>query len=62
MEKKEAFTVQSAAKAYDVSADIIRAALKRNDLIARYPSSRPVIAAEELKAWFEALPTEAPNQ
>lgn len=60
MEKKEAYTVQSAAKAYDVSMDTIRAAIKRGDLNAKYPTSRPVIAAEELKNWFEALPDEAP--
>lgn len=60
MEKKEAYTVQSAAKAYDVSMDTIRAAIKRGDLNAKYPTSRPVISSEELKNWFEALPDEAP--
>lgn len=60
MEKK-AYNVQSAAKEYDVSTDIIRAAIKRGDLDARYPSSRPIISAEELEKWFSALPSEAPR-
>lgn len=59
--EKAAYTIQSASKYYDVSQDTIRAALKRGDLSAKYPTSRPVIPAEELKAWFEALPSEAPN-
>lgn len=57
-EPKQAYTVQSAAKAYDVSMDTIRAAIKRGDLVAKYPTSRPIIGADEMRAWFDALPTE----
>ncbi len=57
---KLAFTVQEAAAAYGVSADVIRAHIKAGRLVARYPTSRPIIGAEELKDWFEALPSGAP--
>lgn len=56
---KKAYTVQEAAKAYGVSPDVIRAHIKAGDLVARYPTSRPIIGAGELKNWFEALPSEA---
>ncbi|MFI8413748.1 hypothetical protein ACIGB6_14940 [Paeniglutamicibacter gangotriensis] len=58
MSEKMAFTVQEAAAAYGVSTDTIRANIKAGNLIARYPTSRPVIGADELQDWFEALPTE----
>lgn len=58
MSDKAAFTVQEAAKSYGVSADVIRAHIKHGNLIARYPTSRPIIGAEELAAWFAALPSE----
>lgn len=57
-ESKKAYTVQSAAKVYDVSTDTIRAALKRGDLNAKYPTSRPVIGAKELDNWFNSLADE----
>ncbi|WP_102157663.1 helix-turn-helix domain-containing protein [Zhihengliuella halotolerans] len=57
--EKLAYTIEEAAGVVGVSKDTIRAHIKRGDLVARYPSSRPVIAADELREWFEALPTEA---
>ena len=57
-EAKKAHTVQSAAKTWDVSMDTIRAAIKRGDLVAKYPTSRPVISTKEMDAWFDALPSE----
>lgn len=56
---QQAYTVQQAAAAYGVSADVIRAHIKAGSLAARYPTSRPIIGAKELEAWFEALPSEA---
>lgn len=55
---KQAFTVQEAASAYGVSAEVIRSHIKAGSLAARYPSTRPVIGAEELQEWFTALPSE----
>lgn len=59
-ETKQAYTVQEAAKAYGASIDTIRSAIKRGDLGAKYPTSRPIISAKELENWFNALPDEAP--
>jgi len=59
MSDKKAYTVQEAASTYGVSADVIRAHIKAGSLAARYPTSRPVIGADELDNWFNALPSEA---
>ncbi|UYB35519.1 helix-turn-helix domain-containing protein [Arthrobacter koreensis] len=58
MTEKKAYTVQEAAAAYGVSADVIRAHIKAGNLAARYPTSRPILGAIELQEWFEALPSE----
>ncbi|MGO2325943.1 hypothetical protein ACTXIU_00660 [Glutamicibacter arilaitensis] len=60
-ETKQAYTVQEAAKAYGVSTDTIRSSIKRGDLSAKYPTSRPVLGAKELESWFNSLPDEAPQ-
>lgn len=56
-----AYTVQDAAASAGVSTDTIRRAIKSGDLIANYPTSRPVILRDELDAWLRASPTEAPK-
>ena len=53
-----ALTIKDAAAAVGVSADVIRAAIKRGDLIANYPTSRPVIRVAELDEWLKRRPTE----
>ena len=60
-EGKKAHTVQSAAKTWDVSTDTIRAEIKAGNIIAKYPTSRPVISTKEMEAWFDALPSEPRN-
>lgn len=55
---KRAYTIQEAAEAYGVGVDTIRAHIKLGTLAAKYPSSRPVIATEELRDWFNSLPEE----
>lgn len=55
---KKAYTFAEAAEACGVSIDIIRRAVRNNDMIARYPTSRPVILNAELDAWLEALKTD----
>lgn len=60
MPEKLAYAVQEAAAAYGVSADVIRAHIRAGKLVARYPTSRPIVGADELNSWFEVLPTEAP--
>ncbi|MHA7303691.1 hypothetical protein ACX80E_00345 [Arthrobacter sp. TMN-49] len=60
MTEKLAYTVQDAAATYGVSADVIRAHIRAGKLVARYPTSRPIIGADELKNWFESLLSGAP--
>lgn len=57
---KEAYTVQEASKTYGVSPDVLRSHIKAGNLAVKYPSSRPIIGADELRNWFNALPDEAP--
>lgn len=56
-----AYRVQDAAKVAGVSPNVIRAAIKRGDLIARYPTTYPVIEREELQDWLKSRPTEKPS-
>lgn len=53
-----ALSVQSAADLYDVSPDVIRAAYRSGLLQVRYAGTKVLIGRAELRAWFEALPTE----
>ena len=53
-----AYNVKDAASVAGVSQDVIRAAIKRGDLIAHYPTSRPVILRAELEEWLKSTPTE----
>ncbi|NOJ59774.1 helix-turn-helix domain-containing protein [Arthrobacter sp. 260] len=55
---KIAYNIQEAAAAVGCSADTLRAHIKAGYLIARYPTSRPVIVREELIAWLSSLPSE----
>ena len=59
---KRAYTIQEAAAAYGVSTDVLRAHIKNDNLTVKYPSSKPVIDADELDAWFQALPSQAPKR
>lgn len=51
------YTFGAAAAVVGVSIDVIRAAHHAGDLIAHFPTSRPVILADDLKAWIAATPT-----
>ncbi|MEA5453253.1 helix-turn-helix domain-containing protein [Sinomonas sp. JGH33] len=62
LEDRKAFNVQQAAELCGVSPDVIRRAIARGDLIARYPSSRPIVEASELDTWLDRLPTEPPGR
>ena len=53
-----AYTIKDAATAAGVSQDVIRRAIRSGDLVANYPTSRPVILRTELEAWIAATPTE----
>jgi len=58
--KKLAYTYEEAAEAIGVSITSIRRIVDRGDLVARYPTKKPVILATELEDYLEGLPTEAP--
>lgn len=53
-----ALNIKNAAEYANVSRDVISAAIKTGDLIAHYPTSRPVIKVTELQNWIDSTPTE----
>lgn len=53
-----AYNLQDAAANAGVSVDTIRRAMRSGDLIAHYPTSRPVIMRAELEDWLRSKPTE----
>lgn len=62
---RAAYTPKEVATACGVSRRSVAYALERGDLLARYPSSRPVVLHRDLVAWLEAAPTtraEAPRR
>lgn len=60
MSEKIAFTVQEAAVAAGVSEPVIRRAVDKGDLVFHYPTSRPVVLAEDLRDWIADSPVERP--
>jgi len=58
MAEKLAYTIAEAAEAVGYSQKTIRRAIASNDLIARYGTgTKPVIEADELRAWLRSRPT-----
>jgi excisionase family DNA binding protein len=53
-----AVSPKTAAELYDVSIDVIRAAYRSGLLPVRYVGASVRISRADLKAWFDALPTE----
>ncbi len=47
-----------AAAMTGVSIDVIRRAVRAGDLVPRYPTSKPVLLVEDLRAWVLRAPTE----
>ena len=56
-----AYTIADAAAAVGVSDRVIRRAIDKGDLTVRYPTSRPIILADELRDWLATLPSKAPG-
>lgn len=52
------YNITTAAQATGMSDATLRAAIARGDLIAHYPTVRPLILAEDLRAWIAAAPTD----
>jgi len=57
---KLAYSLPEAAEIASTSVAVLRRKIAANDITVRYIGHKPVILAEELTAWLEALPTEAP--
>ena len=55
---KIAFNLVEAAQATGVSDKTIRRAVACGDLPVKYPTSRPVVMADDLRAWVESAPSE----
>jgi hypothetical protein len=62
MSAKLAYTLQEAADAVGMKLSALRAIIAKGDLAVKYPNSKPVIPADELKAWLDSLPSEAPGK
>ncbi len=48
----------AAAEMTGHSVDVIRRAVRAGDLVPRYPTSKPVLLVEDLRAWVMRSPTE----
>ena len=57
---KLAYSIPEAAEIASTSVSVLRRKIAANDITVRYIGTKPVILADELKAWLEALP-EAPK-
>lgn len=59
---KIAYTVQEAAESCGVSEPVIRRAVENGDLTFHYPTSRPVLLAEDLRDWIATAPLVRPKK
>lgn len=57
-----AMSVRAAADFIGVSRTELYEAIKRGDLIARYPTTKAVIETDELIAWLRSRPTQSPRR
>lgn len=57
-----AYSPADAAEAVGVSERTILRAITAGDLVARYIGKSPRIPVDDLRAWFDALPTERPKR
>lgn len=52
------YTIAEAAETCGVSEPVIRRAIRKGDLVPHYPTSRPVLLADDLHEWISSSPTE----
>lgn len=52
------YPLADAAKATGYSESTIRRAVASGDLVVHYPAGKPVILADDLRAWVANAPTE----
>ncbi|MCA0332280.1 MAG: helix-turn-helix domain-containing protein [Actinobacteria bacterium] len=58
MTTRISLNTKQAAEATGVSQKTIENAIRRGELIAHYPTSRPLVLLEDLDAWVRSAPTE----
>lgn len=56
MSEKLAYPLPEAAEIAGTSLSVLRRQIAANNLSVKYVGSKPVVLAEELKAWLQALP------
>lgn len=56
-----AYTYDDAARAVGVSVKVIRRAVRAGHLAPVYPTSRPVILADDLADWLRSRPASPPG-
>lgn len=61
LSQRIAVTRSQAAELVGLSKDTIVRAIRGGKLQEHYPSATPVILVEDLRAWIESAPTEAPR-
>lgn len=54
------YNLDGAAEAAGVSRKTIERAIRAGDLVAHYPTSRPLILPEDLRRWVTSAPIERP--
>lgn len=59
---KLAYSIPEAAEMASTSVSVLRRHVAAHDITVRYIGHKPVILADELKAWLNALATEAPRK
>jgi excisionase family DNA binding protein len=60
---KLAYSYEEAAAALGISAKVLRNAVRDNELVATYVTTRkPVFRAADLEQWLDSKPTERPDQ
>lgn len=61
MSARIAYTVADAAEMVGYSERTLKQAIYDGNLAARYANSKAIIRHEDLAAWVDSLPAEAPN-
>lgn len=56
-----AYSIPEAAEVASTSVSVLRRKIAASELTVRYIGFKPVILADELKAWLESLSSEAPK-
>lgn len=59
---KLSYSLASLADATDLSVDSIQKAIKKDELVASYFGSKPIILRDEARRWLDSLPNDKPER